>query len=1013
MNPPLPVNETQRLKALADLQILDTMPEQAFDDITELASQICGTPIALITLVDGTRQWFKSRVGVDVTETPRDISFCAHAILQDDLFVVPDASADPRFADNPVVASGPCIRFYAGAPLIAADGAALGTLCVIDTVKRTLTPAQEHSLKALSRMVMAQFELRRQAIAQSHALTERNSQAVELHRTNQTLQAVIHSAPLAIVEVDTAGVVASWNKAAERIFGWTEVDVIGRLLPIVPSELESEFRQRIALVAGGNRIAQYETKRMRRDGTMLDVSVAAAPLVDTNGHVTGCIGIMDDISIKKQAEALLRQAHTELECRVKERTAQLAASNLALQEEILQRAHAQRRLEIQHAITRILAESASVRDAAPIVLEHLCSGLGWELAELWLHVDTADGLCLVEAWSANARPAFIAATRRLPASRSRILPESAIVGDCPVWIDDVVLAKDFDRASVAQTEDLHTAVAVPIPTGEGALGVLVLYSSDIQERDDDQVAVLVAIASQIGQFLDRKYAEQRRADAERRYRGIFENSIEGMFQTTPGGLYITVNPSLVLIYGYDSEEDLISSVTNIADNLYVSSNRREEFATLMQNTDAVANFESEIRRKDGSRIWISENARAVRDSYGNLLHYEGSVVDITERKAIEAERERILADAIARADHDPLTGLSNHRAFLKRLDEEADRSQRSGTSMAFAVIDLDNFRFLNDAYGYGTGDEALRRVAGVLRGCCRPYDLLSRFGGDEFAIVMPDAGLTELESLIERLRVGLAATAFCPPGCELEIPLTFSAGTCVFPRDGAARADLVGIAQARLQRAKSGGGGEDIEGLCLAMARSLDGFATLQALVSAVDNKDRYTRRHSEDVMEYSVCIASELGLDDATLQTVRLAALLHDVGKIGVPDHILRKPGALTAAEFDAVKQHPQIGALVVGAVPGLSHTLDAVRHHHERWDGGGYPFGLRGEQIPLLARLMAVADAYSAMTTDRPYRKGMTREKAMTILRNGAGTQWDPECVTAFLTASGHPHMEMAAAA
>ena len=178
----------------------------------------------------------------------------------------------------------------------------------------------------------------------------------------------------------------------------------------------------------------------------------------------------------------------------------------------------------------------------------------------------------------------------------------------------------------------------------------------------------------------------------------------------------------------------------------------------------------------------------------------------------------------------------------------------------------------------------------------------------------------------------------------------------------------------------------------------LDGFSMLDALVTAVDNKDRYTSRHSEDVMDHCLLIARALGIDEKAQSTVAVAALLHDVGKIGVPDAILRKPAKLTDEEFTAVKQHPQMGAVMVASVAGLEETVDAVRHHHERWDGGGYPAGLAGEQIPLMARLMAVADAYSAMTTDRPYRQGMSRKQALSILTEGAGVQWDPDCVQAF---------------
>ena len=170
---PIPANETKRLKVLWQYQVLDTIPEEVFDDLTELAARICEAPIAMITLVDEDRQWFKSKVGVSVNETSRDISFCGHAINHSDLFVVPDASKDERFAQNPLVISEPKIRFYAGAPLITPDGYALGTLCVIDKISRDLRPDQKQALRVLARHVMSQLELRRRSHELSHAHKER------------------------------------------------------------------------------------------------------------------------------------------------------------------------------------------------------------------------------------------------------------------------------------------------------------------------------------------------------------------------------------------------------------------------------------------------------------------------------------------------------------------------------------------------------------------------------------------------------------------------------------------------------------------------------------------------------------------------------------------------------------------------------------------------------------------------------------------------------------------------
>ena len=361
------------------------------------------------------------------------------------------------------------------------------------------------------------------------------------------------------------------------------------------------------------------------------------------------------------------------------------------------------------------------------------------------------------------------------------------------------------------------------------------------------------------------------------------------------------------------------------------------------------------------------------------------------------------------ATTDPLTGLVNHRTFHARLAEEAATARAEGQALAVVMLDLDNFKFFNDAYGHAAGDEVLRQVTQALRESTTPQDTVGRFGGDEFALLIPLKTVGSLRQGIsaggvqQSLEASFCELFFLPPGSPSPIPLTVSLGVAVFPEEAATPLEALELADRRLLHFKTGGGTEDspAEQLCRELTRSLSGFPMLNALVTAVDNKDRYTRRHSEDVLTYSLQIADQFGLDADIRRTIQVAALLHDVGKIGVPDRVLRKPGKLTDEEYEAIQQHPLMGAVIVGAVPGFEETLDAVRHHHERWDGGGYPFGLRGEETPLLARIVSVADAFSAMTTDRPYRKGMEREKALRILEEGAGTQWDPDCVEALLSA------------
>jgi diguanylate cyclase (GGDEF)-like protein/PAS domain S-box-containing protein len=410
-------------------------------------------------------------------------------------------------------------------------------------------------------------------------------------------------------------------------------------------------------------------------------------------------------------------------------------------------------------------------------------------------------------------------------------------------------------------------------------------------------------------------------------------------------------------------------------------------------------------RRDGSVFWNDMRLAPIYDSTGLLSHFVLSMSDITERKSLEIEHARLLADALEKADRDPLTGFLNHRAFHKRLADEAERAVRENRRMAVAIMDLDNFRFLNDAYGHTTGDEVLREVADILRQRCPSAETLARFGGDEFALIMTNVrtnNIDEVEAFFTNL---LADVDYCPPGHNVCVPISMCVGAA-FLHESGSRLETLQRADDRLRRKKLGSEEQSELSwqLRTQLSTSIAGFAMLDALVTAVDNKDRYTRRHSEDVMRYSLLIADELGLDEPTRKTLAVAALLHDVGKTGVPDLVLRKPGGLTEDEYEIVKQHPMMGAAIVSAVPGMEGTLDCIRHHHERWDGEGYPFGLIREECPLLARLMAVADAMSAMTTDRPYRKAMPVDEALRRLHAGAGTQWDPACVDAMLKAQSN---------
>ena len=356
---------------------------------------------------------------------------------------------------------------------------------------------------------------------------------------------------------------------------------------------------------------------------------------------------------------------------------------------------------------------------------------------------------------------------------------------------------------------------------------------------------------------------------------------------------------------------------------------------------------------------------------------------------------------------DALTGLLNHGAVVEVLGTQIDRARHAGTGrVGLALVDVDNFRLLNDTHGHAAGDTVLLEVGRLLRGQLSQASIIGRFGPDEFLVVAPPECAHDLEPALGRMREEFEEVAVQFGGTE-RLPISVSAGVAYYPEHGDAITELLSEATVALVAAKASGG----NAIRLAERTADDrlmgersGFDILQGLVIAVDTKDRYTKRHSEDVARYALFLADRLGLDADLRRTLEVAGLLHDIGKIGIPDTILRKPGPLTAEEYDIVKQHVALGDMIVRDLPNLDLVRGGVRHHHERWDGHGYLDRLIGEEIPLIARILAVGDAFSAMTTTRPYRKALSVEEALRRLGDAAGSQLDPRLVTAFVQGMEH---------
>ncbi len=372
--------------------------------------------------------------------------------------------------------------------------------------------------------------------------------------------------------------------------------------------------------------------------------------------------------------------------------------------------------------------------------------------------------------------------------------------------------------------------------------------------------------------------------------------------------------------------------------------------------------------------------------------------------AVVMENSRLYEEIRAQAIRDELTGLLNRRHFEQRLSEEIERHSRYGGNFCLIISDLDRFKDYNDTYGHRAGDKLLWEVAQIVKESVRGVDLVFRYGGDEFGILLPQTTIEDAHIVSERVRTQIET--------DMEtrgIALTVSLGIASWPTDGITPDDVVRAADATLYQAKQSGGNRTLifseiasSPIKHAIARISDekmALSTVHALVAAVDAKDRYTFRHSRLVVTYAKALAKAAGLPPQKIAIIETAALLHDVGKIGIPDELLNKKGKLTAEEWEMLQSHSSVGVTIIGHVPKLAPCLPIILHHHERYNGLGYPKNLKGEEAPLEARILAVADAFAAMISVRPYRPALSYKEAIEELRRGAGTQFDPKLVDFFV--------------
>jgi len=570
-------------------------------------------------------------------------------------------------------------------------------------------------------------------------------------------------------------------------------------------------------------------------------------------------------------------------------------------------------------------------------------------------------------------------------------------------------------------------------------GKLVAVLAISERRDErlytvEDIDLLEFITTQVAASMEKEYSHEqlREQDEEinlvNRLTAIITSSmsIQMIFEAFAQELKKVVDIDWATIALIDGSELYFLALSSTIGSAWQLDERipLEGTATEYACRDRQAVYEADLKRHHRFWTWESHLQLGIRSvvylplrvtdrTIGSLIlasrkpnAYNGRQVKLLERVALQIaapiENAQLYVRVEQKSRIDELTALFNRRHFEERLKEEISRHSRYGDVLSVFMLDLDNFKTYNDVYGHPAGDMLLSQVGKIIKSSVRDADQAFRYGGDEFVVILPQTTREDAYAVAERVRGQLAE--------EMEkkaLTVTCSIGLASYPADGVISEELVTAADTALYYAKWTGGNriylsskissEPVDEGGIYGKRN--GLSAVYALVSVVEARDPYVYGHSRRVNAYAVALAEAVGLSPDEVSKVSTAALLHDIGKIGIPDKVLNKKGKLNGENWEAIKAHPRLGANIVGNIPNLVPCASGILHHHERWDGSGYPEGLKGEEIPIESRILAIADTFEAMTSARPYRPALSREEVVKELSKSAGSKFDPKLVEVFL--------------